>query len=319
VWANAGREAPGFSSILLNNWPRDANGQLDLTRAPLQLEAIVNRFDLRDQTNGDAGEGRFVFGFTQNGIPLQATLIFEYKLPAATDADTLAWANAWHALAALPFPSEQYNAALQAITDKFSGRGARPDHPNGSAINAVRTNEIDLGGGAPWELREFGLSSTTGRLVPATIKLTPDLSFKNTQTLASYINQNQAAIIAETHTVPETFAGAPFRTGAVFNDLTAWFAPGVDPEARHHFSVNTCNGCHSSQETNTPFLQITPRFPGGEALLSPFLTGTTVPDPQTGQPRSFNDLHRRALDLKNIVCVDAPARKQLRKGIARVH
>jgi hypothetical protein len=164
------------------------------------------------------------------------------------------------------------------------------------------------------------LSATTGRLVPATIQLTPDLGFKNTPTLATFINQNQAAIIAETHTVPDTFQGAPFLAGAVFNDLTAWSAPGVDPEARFHFSVNTCNGCHSGAETNTPFLQITPRFPGaGEATLSGFLTGTTVPDPQTGQPRTFNDLHRRAVDLQNIVCAPAPAKTTLRKGISRVH
>jgi concanavalin A-like lectin/glucanase superfamily protein len=310
---------PGFGPLLAS-WPRDAKGQLDLTKAPVMLQAIVNRFDLRNQANGDAGEGRFVFAFVQNGQPLQATLIFEYKLPATTDADVLQWANAWHALGATTFPSEDYNAALQAITDKFSGRGVRPGHPNGNAINAVRTNEIDFGGGAAWQLREFVLSPTTGRLVPATIQLTPDLSFKNTQTLATFINQNQAAVIAETDTVPDTFQGAPFLAGAVFNDLSPWFAPGVDPEARFHFSLNTCNGCHSAAETNTPFLQITPRFPGaGEARLSGFLTGTTVPDPQTGQPRAFNDLHRRAVDLQNIVCTPTPAKKILRKGISRVH
>jgi hypothetical protein len=164
------------------------------------------------------------------------------------------------------------------------------------------------------------LSPATGRLVPATIQLTPDLSFKNSPTLATFINQNQAAIIGETHTVPDTFQGAPFLAGAVFNDLSPWFAPGVDPEARFHFSVNTCNGCHSAAETNTQFLQITPRFPGGgEATLSGFLTGTTVQDPLTGQPRTFNDLHRRAVDLQNIVCTPAPAKKVLRTGIARVH
>jgi hypothetical protein len=312
---------PAFKGTILDAWPRDASGQLDLAKAPVMLQAIVNRFDLRNQANGDAGEGRFVFAFTQNGVPLPlgATLIFEYKLPAATDAETLQWANAWHALAGLPIPSESYNAALQAITDKFIARGARPDHPNGNAINAVRTNELALGGGAPWQLREFVLSPTSGRLVPTTIKLTPDLGFNNTTTLATFINQNQTAIVADAHTLPETLQGAPFLAGAVFNDLSAWFAPGVAPEARHHFSVNTCNGCHSAAETGTPFLHITPRFPGGEATLSGFLTGTTVLDPQTGQPRTFSDLHRRADDLKNIVCTGTPAKKVLRKGINRVH
>jgi hypothetical protein len=312
---------PNFAPTILNTWPRDASGQLDLARAPVMLQAIVDRFDLRNLANGDSGEGRFVFAFTQNGVPVQpgATLIFEYKLPATTDADVLQWANAWHALGALPFPSEQYNAALQAITDKFSARGARPDHPNGNAINAVRTNEIAFGNGAPWQLREFGLSATTGRLAPTTVKVTPDLSFKDTQTLATFITQNQAAILADAHTVPETFQGAPFLAGSILNDSTAWNAPGIDSDTRHHFSVNTCNGCHSFSETNTAFLQITPRFPGGEAVLSGFLTGITVQDPFTHQPRTFNDLNRRANDLKNIVCTGASNKTQLRKGITRVH
>ncbi len=313
---------PGFKPIILDAWPRDSDGRLDLARPPVMLQAIVNRFDLRDQAHGDAGEGRFVFAFTQNGVPLSpgATLIFEYKLPAASDADTLQWANSWHALGELPFPSEGYNAALQAITDRFSARGARPDHVNGNAINAVRTNEIALGGTQEWQLREFVLSPATGRLVPGTIALTPDLSFKNTPTLGSFINANEAAILADAHSVPELFQGAPFLTGAVFNDLSAWFAPGIDPEVRHHFSLNTCNGCHSTAETGTPFLHITPRFAAGsEATLSGFLLGTTVSDPLTGQPRTFGDLRRRANDLAKIVCEDSPAPKLLRKGIDRVH
>src|SRR5262249_7146528 len=85
-------------------------------------------------------------------------------------------------------------------------------------------------------------------------------------------------------------------------DLSTWFAPGVDPEARHHFAINTCNGCHSAAETNTFFLQITPRVPGSEATLSAFLNGTTVMDPVTGVPRTLNELSRRADDLKNVVC-----------------
>jgi hypothetical protein len=207
----------------------------------------------------------------------------------------------------MAFPSEDYNAALQVITDRFSGRGARPDHPNGNAINAVRTNEIDFGGNGLWQLREFGLSADTGRLVPATIKLTPDLGFNNSSTLASFINANQATILTETHTVPEQFEGSPFLGGAVLNDfITQWNAPGINNlEARFHFAVNTCNGCHST-ETGTFFLQISPRFPGNEASLSGFLTGTSVFDPFAGVLRNFNDLGRRADDLRAIVCLNEP-------------
>jgi hypothetical protein len=249
-------------------------------------------------------------------------MIFEYKLPANNDQDVVDWANAFHGLGALSF-GESYNAALQRITERFVGRGARPDHPNGSAINAVRSNEIAFGNGAPWEMRQFILSPTSGRLEPSTLDLVPDRSFDNTATLASYINANQTAIIAETHTVPAVFDGQPFQAGAVFNNLSSWFAPGVDNEARHHFALNTCNGCHSSQETGTFFLQISPRFSGSEATLSGFLTGTTVNDPVTGLPRTFNDLGHRNADLKAIVCTDsAPSgasQTTLRKGISRVH
>lgn len=312
---------PGMQAQILASWPRTPDGRLDLSQAPLRLQAIVNRFDLRNLARGDAGEGRFVFAFDDaNALPLQATMIFEYKLPASTDEDVLGWAQSFHALGALPF-GESYNAALQAITDRFTGRGVRPGHPNGSAINSVRTNEIDLGDNGVWELRQFGLSAVTGRLEPQPVDLTTDASFNNSATLASYINANQAAILAETHVVAPVFDGQPFQGGAIFNDLTTWFAPGTDPSARHHFAVNTCNGCHSSQETGTLFLQISPRQPGTEATLSGFLTGTTLADPVTGQTRAFDDLGRRKTDLESIVCpgTAAPAGTSLRKGISRVH
>jgi len=122
--------------------------------------------------------------------------------------------------------------------------------------------------------------------------------------------------------VPALFDGSPFPGGSVFNDLSTWFAPGVDNEARHHFALNTCSGCHSSQETGTVFTQINPRFQGNEASLSSFLTGNTVFDPVTGVSRSNNDLHRRNTDLKAVVCTDGMApvsRATLRKGIQRVH
>jgi Concanavalin A-like lectin/glucanases superfamily len=301
---------PGMQSLILDQWPRTPDGALDLAQAPLRLQAIVNRFDLRDLGAGDAGEARFVFAFNFPGsffFPLQATMIFEYKLPASTEGEVLDWAQSFHALGATPF-SEEYNAALQTLTERFAGRGARPGHPNGSALSAVRTNEIDFGDNFTWQLREFRLSPATGRLAPSTLELTPDRSFNNSAPLASFINTNAAAIIAETHEVPEQLDGQPFRAGAVFNDLNTWFAPGVaDNEARHHLALNTCNGCHSSAETGTFFLHVKPRFFGDEAGLSGFLTGITVNDPVTGQPRTFNELARRSADLKAVVCSDPAA------------
>jgi hypothetical protein len=295
----------GMNDLVLNSFPRRADGQLDLTKAPVRLLAIVNRIDLRDLASGNAGEGRFVFGvLDQFGNQQQFTMIFEFKLPATTTQDVLDWANRWHALDTLPFPSEAYNTALQAITDRFSGRNAAPGRVNGSAISQFRTNEIALS--SIWQFREFHLSPTTGRLVPAELALTPDLGFDNSQALADYINQNQTAILSETHVVPETFEGQSFQTGSVLNDLNGWDAPGVDPEARHRFSRNTCNGCHSTRETGTGFLQINPRNPGQETFLSGFLTGTTVFDFTAGVVRSFNDLHRRNVDLHALICPNDP-------------
>jgi hypothetical protein len=284
----------------------------------------VNRFDLRDLASGNAGEGRFVFAFdltpAPGAPPPQATIIFEYKLPARRDGDVIAWAQAFHALGGLAF-GESYNLMLQAITENFVRRGARPGFPNGSAINAVRTNEIPFGDNGIWELREFHLSAASGRLEPAALELTPDLGFNNSSTLASYINANQAQIIAETHTVPEVFAGQPFKAGAVFNNLDTWFAPDVDTEARHHFAINTCNGCHSGRETGTIFLHLVPRATGQPSTRSRWLTGTVINDPVTGNPRTFSDLGRRRADLKAIVCPGPgmPAVDTLRKGISRVH
>src|SRR5262249_38725348 len=155
-------------------------------------------------SQGDAGEGRFVFGFLgQGGSPLQATIILEYKLPATTDQDVLSWANSFHALGRLRF-GEDYNAALQVITERFAGRNARPGHPNGNAINAVRTNDIAFGG--VWELRQFKLTAA-GKLEAALLERTPLRSLNRSPSLAAFINANQAAIIAETHSVPELFDG----------------------------------------------------------------------------------------------------------------
>lgn len=260
----------------------------------------------------------FAFVNPKFGFTLQATIILEYKLPAASDQDVLDWAQSFHALRAIPF-GEGYNAALQAITERFTGRGARPGRPNGSSINTVRTNEISFGSDIQWQLREFHLSETSGLLEPAPLALTPDRSFNNTPVLASFITANQSAILADNHVVPPQLDGQPFQGGAVINNLGTWFARGVDSEARHLFAINTCNGCHSP-ETGTTFLQIGPRSPGQEAPLSGFLTGTTVTDPLTQQPRTLADLVRRKADLESVLCAAAPAAAPtLRKGIQRVH
>jgi hypothetical protein len=318
---------PLMQQGVLDFWPRTPDGKLDLERSPLVLQAIVNRIDVRNLAQGKAGEGRFVFGVEGPFGSQSFTVIVEFNLPAQTESDVLDWANAWHALSSHPFPSEAYNAALEALTLRFSGRNAAPGRVNGSALAHLRTNEIALS--FQWELREFVLSEESQLLEETTVSLTPDSSFNGSSILADFINQNADAIIAEQHTVPAEFQGAPFAGGSVFNNIDLWSAPGVaNNEARHKFSLNTCNGCHGA-ETNTAFLLITPRFGrGSEASLAPFMTGETVFDPITGQPRQLNDLARRRADLASLVCAPSaspslrssePGASTIAKGIGRVH
>src|SRR5262249_25959040 len=153
---------------------------------------------------------------------LQATLILEYKLPAATSDDVIAWAQAFHALGAQPF-SESYNVALQAITDRFVARNARPGQPNGSAITSVRTND-----GTSFEtgqMRTFVLSPATGHLVPALADQTPDLSLNNSDTLGRFIQANRAAILDGTVQIPDQLESKPFRAAVAVRDQSFWDAP----------------------------------------------------------------------------------------------
>jgi hypothetical protein len=299
---------PSMQQTLLDIWPRTASGDLDLDQAPLRLNAIVNRVDLRDLSAGNAGEGRFVFGVnSQFGFPQDFTVIVEYALVAQTQDDVLRWATLWHGLSSHPFPSEEYNVALEGITQAITARNGSPGSPNGSALLELRTNENVLSPFGQWELRSFALSASTGFFDEIPVAETPDLGFNGTSTFADFVNENAGAIKAvvpgaNAHTVPAVFEGSPFQGGSVFNNLVIWNAPGIsDPDARFHASLNTCNGCHGP-ETNTGFLMVSPRFAGNEAGLSSFLTGTTVFDQTTGQLRVLNDLGRRRDDLTGLVC-----------------
>jgi hypothetical protein len=78
-----------------------------------------------------------------------------------------------------------------------------------------------------------------------------------------------------------------------------WDAPGiVDLEARHRFSLATCDACHT-QETSTGFLHIAPRAAGSASVLSDFLTGAHMPitDPVSHVNRTFHELLDRQMKL----------------------
>lgn len=332
---------PDMQTDVIDPWEAASGSTtLDMKKAPFRLLAIVFRFDLRDASGSygganTAGEGRFVFGLLdENGNQTQFTLIFEYGLDASECADIQSWAQAAHDLGSLPF-GDDYNAALQSITDQFTTIGASPGKLNGSAINQVRTNDFFLE--FLWELREFRLrevtiekepieevtaksaaavslgekalapppSSTRIDLAQVTVAQTPDADLQGQQIIADYVNTNESDILNNQHVVPLTFQSTPFRGGAAphFAQL-GWDGPGSpcssinDPDARFNFSLNTCSGCHGD-DTGTGFLHVFPRSPGNESNLSAFLTGGSgfpVTD-VCGLSHNFNDLERRRLDL----------------------
>jgi hypothetical protein len=286
---------------VLGVWEQRGGGPgqpLDFSKAPFRLLAIVNRMDLRNP-GVQAGEGRFVFGVLDAaGNPLEFTVILEYALPGGTPEAIQAWARDWHELGQLGLGHPNYKVKLQALTDRFTKAGVMAGRPHGSALNQLRTNEVALSN--LWEMREFVLTSTG--LLPATVKRTPDFGFENTNALRDFILANQAAVLAERHTVPESLNGVRFLASrSPVPDDFFWRVPGVPGEARHKFSLNTCSGCHS-RETGTDFTHIAPRAAGRVSALSAFLRGGSLSDPVSAVSRSFNDLSRRAADLKTLVC-----------------
>lgn len=302
---------PNVQALVINPWLAASGGvQLDMRRAPFRLLSIVSRLDLRQppsSTAPTAGEGRFVFNLLDpGGNPTEYLLIFEYGLDAATCAQIMTWANAWHNLGTVPF-GPSYNAALQAVTDTFTTINASPAKPNGSALNQARTDDFFLA--APWELREFTLQAAGGpvaSLLMSTVAQTPANVRQNTGLLANYANVNTPAILAGTNVVPLNWAGFPFRGGASRHTLNFnWDGPPAactsiaNPNARHELSLNTCNGCHGA-ETNTIFKHVQPRALGVPSALSGFLTGIATVD-MCGLPHNFNDIARRRNDLCSLL------------------
>jgi len=307
----------GGIDSLISQWPKLSDGRLDLSRAPFRLLAIVNRFDLRANLlygGGSTGEARFVFGVTDplTCQPLPFTVIFEYGIQSSGCADQRKWAQQWADLSSILF-GDDYNAALEAITEQFASANAAPDKPNGSALNQLRTNEIALG--SPWELREFKIfdsDSDAHLLREVTVNQTPDLSLNGTDTLVEYALAHSAEIVADRDAVPLEF---PFGSSFLGGNAPApgvqffWSGPGISSNypLRSHLSLHTCNGCHAG-ETQTVFTHISPRSAGAEAALSPFLTGERVDDPAgsrnaTGaiNAAEYGDLENRENDLRNFL------------------
>ena len=299
----------------LSNWQ---DRPIDPYQLNMPLIAIVNRLDLRGnmgygQING--GEGRFVFGMIAPNGDAVGTFILEYSIPIHSCAGLRAYAQQWYDLKNHPIGSPAYNSALKAITDVFTAPNADPTRANGSALKVMRTNEFWLGDPGIWEMREFKLDPASHQFVLSTTAQEPAEKFNeasavdtppDVNNLVAWINAHEAEVIADKHSVPltvedqATHAPVPFLGAKARVENGRWNAPGVAPETRHHFSLNTCTGCHR-QETNTPAF----RHIGGTTVLSGFLTGIDVPDPvQPSITHHFNDLAFREDKLKELLCAD---------------
>ncbi|MEY4590617.1 MAG: hypothetical protein RL497_2693 [Pseudomonadota bacterium] len=300
-----GFTVPSRSEIdwqVLALWPRLEDGRLNLEKSPFRLLAIVNRMDLRSLKRSSAGELRFVFGLMQfDGEPLPFNLIFEYQVPAYNKIKVKKLADRWHTLAALSFPSEEYNQSLARLTKQIVSKYNDPVLPKFKPLLTIRTNEASLK--SPWELRQFRIPGTATALKQVAVENTPDLSWNNSSFLGDFINFYEPKILSGHYRVPRVFSGMAFRAGAALNSFPVWSAENIQSSnARAILARGTCNGCHAATETGTNFLHVRNRNKGLASDISGFLLGVMHADPITHENFLYNDLLRRKMDLQNLVC-----------------
>jgi hypothetical protein len=276
----------GIQALLHSSsfWPRLPTGELDMKRAPFRLLAVANRLDLASASKPN-GEARLVFGVVSpsgGGIPM--TVIFEYSLPCIGGPDRKAWAERWHALAALDF-GPAFNDALSTLVEGYTAR---------ENLSQLRTSDVFLSN--EWVLREFHLDLAAGALVTATTAQAPDFTLNNSSVLVDWVNANAEAILSNTHVVPaELLGGQAFMAFPALMNFnfsgTQWLMgnngqPLVDAELRHAFASQTCNGCHQSDmpEGGQPvdiFYQVSPTRSvstgDGTDRLSPFIRTIELP------------------------------------------
>ncbi len=279
------------------NFAHDSDGNIDISQAPFQLNAIVNRMDFTSAAN-PSGELRFVFGYApcqgSEGLPAAFNVILEYHVPVAQ----CSWAAQWHNLDLTAGP--RFNMALQNITDQVAKNNASQN------LNQVRTNEAFTDVFGIWEQKQFALMAGALKEVP--VAQTPNgdtasgrIDFNQSTctpnsncqagVLTNYVNTFQQDILDNDYTVPLSFPGqSPFLGGSTLNgpfnqfhhQLVYWQgnpAPNNN-QARSIFSENTCNGCHG-RETFVEFQQVVNRQPGPPgtampAVLSAFLVGCST-------------------------------------------
>lgn len=306
---------PAYTAKLRDDWVNFQQGGsttplLDLDKAPFRLLAIVARPDLGSSGGGygggSAGEMRFVFGVVDPAAPcsapLQSTVIFEYRVDRATCSAIKGWTQSWFDLSDGGLVlGNSYNQALEQLTQQVVLAGTNPSQlPNRNAISQVRTNDL-IGG--PWTLFEYRLVPTgltnAGDLDLDTVKQTPSITFHSgpgQAQLASWLNANQPAILANSYTVPTTVGlGVPFlgAESPTNNDTTfTWTnTPGVTgsnaAQVLSNFSTGTCSACHTGA-TGTAFTHIKPR-----PQLAPTQLSTFMFEPNDPSNLIEDDIERR--------------------------
>jgi hypothetical protein len=340
-------------------------GKLDMKKAPFRLLAIVNRFDLRQNqafNSGNAGELRFVFGAldlaareTPNGVcsslaqtpgpgsgafQSDSNVILEYAVDLKDATAVKAYAQKWVDLNKLDINSSAYRVALEAITESVvkANVGKIKNRRNGSALNALRTNESNDDN--TWDLREFAIdpsSANTHLLKAQTVANTPSEAVNGSDDLSFWASFWAEEIMDDKHKVPLTFQGDPsakthkythtkFRGSHALNNSghLVWDFPAAD-DVRFHLALNTCNGCHSDESLQTGLAFHVRGRPWNEmAELSPFLIGDGQGGPfmsidrVSGTVRPFFDLDRRRNDLADFLSGSSLAALSFRP-LARTH
>ena len=314
---------PGVRAQLLDPWIAASGGPgrpLDLSRAPFQLLAIVNRIDLRGAlgySGPESGELRFVFtAVSPSCEPLPFTVIFEFSVtePGVRNGcfAAQAWARDWKALEAYPVGSTAYSDALEALTERIGTartRGAaQRQQPASPAHQRERLRAAGCGA-------RLGDAAVRAAGVRRGLHGPPHHRRSDADARGRAESHGSAG-----HLRPGARGGdprgsarrpdrppAPLLAGGSSRYRFGWFWDGKTPaaiadrESRHQFSLATCSGCHAS-ETGTDARHVAPGLPGFPARLSGFLAGIDVADPADGVPtRHFSDLERRATDLSAFI------------------
>jgi hypothetical protein len=226
---------------------------LRLEDAPFRLVAVVNRTDLSVMPDraAEGGEGRLVFALTAGAAdaPDAVTQPMAVGIEYAQEGAAKDWAQRWHALAA--DPDAAFPADLAAVASTFVDAGT---------LAQIRTDDALTG---PLALHEFHL--TSGALVAATVRDTPDWSKVTQHDVETFCDANGDAIENGTHVLPAGWLAASSTLDAP--------EPAYLAGVSHHDALlhGTCGGCHGD---GTGGFQIDPRAKG-DAKLSRFLVDPT--------------------------------------------